>query len=179
MKSQTLLVAIAKLAPELPPAGFVLLHHLIARAITEGTNDIETSLRGLSQTLHMARDTVRGAALSLRDYIGVDSHTGVGYRFLMPREWFEESKGIFTDSGTVDKLPNLPGNPPVQRRLSRQLPAWKSPTKATPGNQATMANEERIPGQLPAWKVAIILTKVPGNRTLGYAESTTYGRRKC
>jgi hypothetical protein len=145
MKTQALVVAIAKLASELPPAGFVLLHHLIARGITEGTNDIETSQHELSRTLHMARDTVRAAALSLREYIGVDSRAGVGYRFLMPREWFEESKGIFTDFGTVEKLSDWPGNPPGGGGFPGHFQPENQATKS-PGNQATMANEERIPG---------------------------------
>jgi hypothetical protein len=145
MTYEALIHAVAQLAVKLPPIAFRLLMHLIATAINEGTNEIQTSTLRLAVDMKCSRDKVRQAAQSLKPYMQVTAFNGTGYHFHMPPEWFEQSRGIFTPIADVEKRPKLPGNQAATCLVSRQLDPTSTHGTCLETRQLE-AKERRIPG---------------------------------
>jgi hypothetical protein len=122
-----------------------LLWHLINIGITEHTNEVQTSTVRLADALNCSRDKVREAAQSIGKYMEVTAFNGVGYRFRMPPEWFEESTWFSDRLLPVENIAELPGDKPDPP------PGLPGHQAAKPGSSCRVtrqlgANKRRIPG---------------------------------
>jgi hypothetical protein len=135
-----LILAVEEIADSLRPHAYRLLHHLIATAISEGTNEIQVSSGALAKRLQCSRDKVREAAAALKPYVEVSANHATGHTFRLPAVWFTQGKGIFTDWETVEKSPGLASNQATSWRETRQ------PVGVKPGNPGGIDGENQATG---------------------------------
>ena len=110
MTYEDLILAVEKISTDLTPRAYMLLWHLIATAISDGTNEIQITSRSLATRLQCSRDKVFEASAALKPYVDVSTHPRTGHTFRLPAEWFSQAKGIFTDFATVEKYPERSRN---------------------------------------------------------------------
>jgi len=123
MTYEDLILAVEKISTDLTPRAYMLLWHLIATAISDGTNEIQITSRSLATRLQCSRDKVFEASAALKPYVDVSTHPRTGHTFRLPAEWFSQAKGIFTDFATVEKYPERSRNQAASGRGTRPLMA--------------------------------------------------------
>lgn len=149
-----LFVFVDTLREKLPQRAISVLNHLIARCIVEGSNEIELSIIRLAANLGMSPDPVRDAAIRLEGLIEVRVASGVSMRWILPADWFEPQRSLFTVSTAADKYRNLAKNQAGTLLETRQVPCEKPGRYLTRNQAGNPGNQVGNPGNQagPAWK---------------------------
>lgn len=156
MTYEHLIKSVAALSRELSGNAVKLLWYLISECIHSGGNELRLSTTDLSRALDMHRTTVAGAAAALDAVIVIKTVDGIGYTFLLPNGWFDDSNGRFPTNEPVENLIRLSEKPTPTCREYRQPPV---------GNTDSPEEAIRRPFALPVGKTDSYLSEIPPGDT--------------